>query len=79
MQICREILEMSEENISLCQNCYCMTKTIDKKCGKCGSVKCKKHKFGEPYSSQGGGIGIRTFKKCINCNYIKDITNYSEW
>lgn len=26
-------------DISLCSGCSCMTKTIDKKCGKCGGVK----------------------------------------
>lgn len=25
--------------ISLCDNCYCMTHTIDGKCGKCGAEK----------------------------------------
>jgi hypothetical protein len=31
-----------KENISLCESCYCMTKTIAKKCGKCGERKVKK-------------------------------------
>jgi len=28
-----------EDNISLCKSCYCMTKTIKGKCGKCGDEK----------------------------------------
>ena len=27
------------DEISLCKNCYCMTHTIDGKCGKCGVIK----------------------------------------
>ena len=26
-------------DVSLCKNCYCMTHTIDGKCGKCGARK----------------------------------------
>lgn len=26
-------------DVSLCENCYCMTHTIDGKCGKCGARK----------------------------------------
>ena len=29
------------EQISLCKNCYCMTHTINGKCGKCGANKEK--------------------------------------
>lgn len=25
--------------LSLCENCYCMTKTINNKCGKCNGIK----------------------------------------
>ena len=28
-----------KEDISLCKSCYCMTKTIKGKCGKCGARK----------------------------------------
>ena len=28
-----------EEEISLCPGCFCMTHTIDNKCGKCGGAK----------------------------------------
>jgi phosphotransferase system glucose/maltose/N-acetylglucosamine-specific IIC component len=28
-----------KDEISLCKSCYCMTKTIKGKCGKCGSKK----------------------------------------
>lgn len=28
-------------NISLCKNCWCMTHTINGKCGKCGAKKEK--------------------------------------
>ena len=27
------------DEISLCKNCHCMTKTINNKCGKCGDIK----------------------------------------
>jgi len=30
---------MNKDVISLCSHCYCMTKTINKKCGKCGGTK----------------------------------------
>jgi len=29
----------NEDNISLCKKCFCMTKTIDEKCGKCKEKK----------------------------------------
>lgn len=31
-------------DISLCESCYCMTHTIEQKCGKCGSTKIDKKK-----------------------------------
>jgi len=31
--------KMIEEDISLCNNCNCMTKTINRKCGKCKELK----------------------------------------
>lgn len=31
--------EVEGPDISLCKNCWCMTKTIDGKCGKCGQDK----------------------------------------
>ena len=31
--------EQKPNNLSLCQSCMCMTKTIKGKCGKCGVVK----------------------------------------
>lgn len=34
-----QFLKQTEINLSLCKNCYCMTKTIDEKCGKCGKTK----------------------------------------
>ena len=27
------------DDVSLCKNCWCMTRTIDGKCGKCGARK----------------------------------------
>ncbi len=30
---------MSEEWVSLCASCNCMTKTVKGKCGKCDEVK----------------------------------------
>ena len=29
----------TREPISLCKSCWCMTHTIDNKCGKCGAEK----------------------------------------
>lgn len=37
-----KMLELIEDNpdvLSLCKNCYCMTKTINGKCGKCKDNK----------------------------------------
>ena len=31
----------NNEQISLCKNCWCMTHTINGKCGKCGANKEK--------------------------------------
>lgn len=31
--------ETDNSQISLCTNCYCMTHTINGKCGKCGAKK----------------------------------------
>mgnify|MGYP000930669016 CR=1 FL=1 len=36
----KERIEDSEQ-ISLCTNCYCMTHTINDRCGKCGARKDK--------------------------------------
>ena len=33
------IVYEEEIGLSICGTCYCMTKTIDSKCGKCGSGK----------------------------------------
>ena len=30
---------MNDTQISLCRNCWCMTHTINGKCGKCGVKK----------------------------------------
>jgi len=35
-------MKKQEEEISLCENCHCMTKTIKGKCGKCGELKEEK-------------------------------------
>nr|DAY24876.1 MAG TPA: YopX protein [Caudoviricetes sp.] len=32
---------MEDDQISLCKNCWCMTHTINNKCGKCGANKEK--------------------------------------
>jgi hypothetical protein len=32
-------VSVPECEVSLCSSCYCMTKTIKNKCGKCGSKK----------------------------------------
>lgn len=42
------------ENISLCESCFCMTKTVKSKCGKCGAKKendCRKQKKDKKYNS----------------------------
>jgi len=31
-----EIMTKQIDTLTLCENCYCMTKSIDGKCGKCG-------------------------------------------
>ena len=36
-----------EETISLCPHCFCMTHTIEGKCGKCGATKMKWNMSGE--------------------------------
>lgn len=33
------LIKPNKQNISLCHSCYCMTKTINEKCGKCGGIK----------------------------------------
>ena len=33
--------DIASKEISLCHGCYCMTRTIDKKCAKCGAKKLK--------------------------------------
>lgn len=41
----KELNEMKDnKQISLCTNCYCMTHTINGKCGKCGARK-EKHEL----------------------------------
>lgn len=32
-------IERDMEELTQCPHCYCMTKTIDNKCGKCGGMK----------------------------------------
>lgn len=44
-----EKLEKSEDEISLCGGCHCMTKTIKGVCGKCGFTT----RFLEPEKSEG--------------------------
>ena len=39
--------EVNDDPISLCENCWCMTHTIDGRCGKC---KAKKEINGNNYS-----------------------------
>lgn len=29
-------------SVQLCENCWCMTHTVDGECAKCGAKKCKK-------------------------------------
>lgn len=36
-----ELSKMNDTQISLCKNCYCMTHTINGKCGKCKARKEK--------------------------------------
>lgn len=33
-----------KDKLSLCESCYCMTKTFDGKCGKCKKVKDQRAK-----------------------------------
>lgn len=40
----------NKETISLCPNCYCVTKTIKGNCGKCGEMK-KKNKKREEFKN----------------------------
>lgn len=35
----RVVLDEHELSISLCKSCYCMTKTVNDKCGKCKQIK----------------------------------------
>ncbi len=51
----------SGDKISQCPTCYCMTKTIDGACGKCGAQK-----FGDASES--------VCPRCIN-GKLKEITN----
>ena len=32
----------AQKQISLCPSCYCMTRTKDGRCGKCGASKARK-------------------------------------
>lgn len=41
--------KIANAEISQCLKCYCMTKTFNNKCGKCGSWKFKKSGEGEKY------------------------------
>ena len=34
-----ETIEDEPDKLSLCKNCWCMTRNIDKLCGKCKAVK----------------------------------------
>ena len=34
-----QTIESDPDELSLCNRCYCMTKTVDSKCGKCGANK----------------------------------------
>ena len=36
-----DVKYMEDDQISLCKNCWCMTHTINNKCGKCGANKEK--------------------------------------
>lgn len=34
-----ETIEDEPDKLSLCKNCWCMTRNVDKLCGKCKAVK----------------------------------------
>ena len=42
-------IKIKDLSISPCPHCYCMTKTIKSKCGKCGKSKDKYYKEGKEY------------------------------
>ena len=46
-------IKIKDLSISLCLHCYCMTKTIKGKCGKCGKNKDKYYYDREVRKSEG--------------------------
>ena len=66
--------EKKQDDISLCRSCYCMTKTIDGKCGKCGDNKsCSEQVVIKPSDNKWTEVDER-FDKEFTC-----VVTYEKW
>lgn len=65
---------MNDTQISLCTNCYCMTHTIDGKCGKCGARKER-----QKMMPQCNKNGCNRVAKVYLGKVIKDLEDEEKW